>query len=134
MSVFKRNADGDLDRGENNRGFSRVSGQEEARVRLETVLRLAQGEVKRDTRAGLDQEYLFDPLVPAKQKANHTAATMMSVPGVTDAQVGMNFTAETGVLALDALTTYSESDQNDRTVQMENFLVFTGSDVGGSTK
>ncbi len=134
MSVFKRNADGDLDRGDNNAGFSRVSKQEEARVWLETVLRLVQGEVKRDIRVGLDQQYLFDPLTPARLKANHMAAVMLGVPGITDAQLGFIFDAETGVLRVDADVVYNEADQEGRTVQTEQFLISTGADVGGSQK
>lgn len=134
MSVFKRNASGDLDRGDNNAGFSRVTKQEEARVWLETTLRLAQGEVKRDIRVGLDHEYLFDPLAPQRLKANHIAAVMVGVPGITDAQIAMDLEPETGVLDVEAEVAYNEADQQGRTVQTEQFLVEAGGDIGGTPK
>ena len=134
MSVFKRDASGDLGRGANGAGFSRVIKQEEARVWLETVLRLAQGEVKRDIRDGLDHEYLFDPLVPNGHKANHIAAVMIGVPGITDARVKFTFDGETGVLAVQAEVAYDEADQEGRTVRTESFLIQAGADIGGTTK
>lgn len=134
MSVFKRNSVGDLDRGDDGRGFSRVVKQEEARVWLETVLRIAQGEVQRDTRVGLDHEYLFDPLVPNNQKANHIAAVSGGIPGITDAQVGFNFNGETGVLDTTMEVAYDEADQEGRTSKVENFLIAEGADVGGSNE
>lgn len=134
MSIFKRNSAGDLDRGPRGIGFSRVRGQEEARTWLETVLRLVQPEVKRDTRSGLDQEYLLDPLVPPRLKANHIAAVMVSVPGVTDAQVEFEVTTETGVMAVFGDVAYNEADQQGRTQRTEQVLVGVGADIGGTSK
>ncbi len=134
MSIFKRNSAGDLDRGPRGIGFSRVTKQEEARTRLETQLRLVQPEVKRDVRAGLDQEYLLDPLVPPRLKANHIASVMVGVPGVTDAQVEFELTTETGVMAVTGDVAYNEADQEGRTQRTEQILVEAGADIGGTSK
>lgn len=133
MSVFKRDASGDMDRGTNGAGFSRVTLQEEARVRLETVLRLAQGEVKRDIRVGLDHEYLFDPLVPSNLKANHIVAVMIGVPGITDAQIKFTLNTETGELGVEAEVVYDQADQEGRTLFTEQFMIEAGADIGGTT-
>lgn len=134
MSIFRRDSTGDLDRGPRGIGFSRVSGQEEARTRLETVLRLVQPEVKRDTRAGLDQEYLLDPGVPNRLKANHIAAVAVGVPGITDAQIGFELTPESGRLDVTGDVQYNEADQEGRTLQAEQILVSAGADIGGTAK
>ncbi len=132
MSLF-RMSDGDLDRGPNNTGFSRVFKQEEARVRLQTVLRLVKSEVKRDIRVGLDHEFLWDPRLTNSQRLNHIASVMLGVPGITDVQLRFDLVPETGVFQVAADVTYDEADQEGRRSKREQFLISAGQDTGGAT-
>ncbi len=132
MSLFKMSG-GDLDRGPNNTGFSRVFKQEEARVRLQTVLRLVKSEVKRDIRVGLDHEFLWDPRVTNSQRANHIASVMLGVPGINDVQLRFDLVPETGVFRVAADVTYDEADQEGRRSKREQFLISAGQDTGGAT-
>lgn len=133
MSLFGHDSTGDLDRGPDGRGFVRVTGQEEARVRLETNLRLVQGEVKLDSRAGLDHTFLFDPATRNSHRANHLASVMVSQPGIVDAQLRYEINAELGKMDVTAETTYSEADQNGRRKRQEQFVIEQGQDVGGTS-
>lgn len=130
MSLFAIDSNGDLDRGENNSGFYRIFAQEEARVRLQTVLRLVQSEVKRDVRSGLDHEFLFDPQTSNTQRANHIASVMLGVPGIVDVELSYSIDRLTGTLRIEADVTYDQADQDGRRRQRETFLIEPGQDTG----
>lgn len=130
MSLFRTTPTNDLDRGPLGTGFSRVRGAEEARVALRTVMCLIQPECKRDTRAGIDLEFLLDPLVSDDVKANHLASVAANVPGITDVRVRFDLDTSLGQLTVDADVTYDEPDQVGQRSRRERFLINVSEDVG----
>ncbi len=133
MSLYKLAPDRDLDRGPNSTGFSRVVTQEEARVRVQTLLNLVQSECKRSTRSGLDHVMLFDPRVSTALKANHINATILSAPGITDSELTYAIEPDVGRMRVLADITYDQADQQGRRSKREQFLIQQGQDTGGSS-
>lgn len=89
MSLFKLTADSDLDRGPNNKGFSRVDGAEETRTHVQTRLRLFRGrgygEVKRDISIGVDFfDFVVDPRTPESLIAAHLQEIILNTPGIVE--------------------------------------------------
>ncbi len=131
MSVLKLNDQGDLDRGPEGVGYTRVKGIEEARVHLQTRMSLVRGEVKRNARVGVDIFWALEPDTPDAHVANHLASVMVGTPGVIDAVLQYNFEGETGVFSVQAQTTFETDDQRERRTEHETFLLQTSALVGG---
>ena len=136
MSVFKLNDQGDLDRGPEGVGFSRVNGVEEARVHVKTRVSLVRGEVKRSRNTGVDLFWAMDPNTPNAHVANHLSSVMVGTPGIADAVLRYNFESETGVFAVEAQVEFDADDQRERRTTHETFLLqapaLTGG-IGGSS-
>ena len=131
MSLFKLNASGDLDRGENGVGFSRVTGIEETRVAVKTRVSLVRGEVKRSVNTGLDLFWALQPDTPNSHVANHINSLIVGTPGVADSIVKFNFEGESGVFSVQALVTYNADNLRERRAEHETFLIQAPSLSGG---
>jgi len=131
MSLFKLNASGDLDRGEDGVGFTRVNGVEESRVHLETRMKLVRGEVKRSANVGVDMLWALQPDTPDTHVANHLASLMVGTPGVTDALLKYNFEGQTGSFDVQASVTYDSDNQRERRTEHESFLLSSPDSIGG---
>lgn len=114
MSLFLLTAEGDLDRGPDNKGFSRVGGVQEAKMHLETRTRLARGEVKRDTRIGVDHLLVFDPATPNGVIANHIASIQSGTPGIVDVKLNFVFEPISGVFETFTQCTFDANDLTER--------------------
>lgn len=133
MSVFKMTPAGDLDRGDENVGFSRVEGIDEARVHVQTRMQIVKTEVRRNAKVGVDLFWALQPDTPGAHVANHLASLLVGTPGVVDTLVKFSFEAETGIFATNAETTYSDGDQRSRKIEHETFLLRSPALTGGPT-
>lgn len=130
MSVFQLK-DGDLDRGPNGTGLSRVSGIDEARVVVKTRVSIVRGEVKRSAETGFDLFWAIQPETPDDHVANHINGILVGSPGVVDAINRYNFEGETGVFTVQARVTYTDDNQRERRTEHETFLIQSPGLVGG---
>lgn len=131
MSLFKLNAQGDLDRGPNGTGFSRVNGIDEARVAVKTRVSLVRGEVKRSVNTGFDLFWALQPDTPNAHVANHLNSILVGTPGVLDAILRFNFEGESGVFSVQAKVTYNADNQRERRTEHETFLIRAPAISGG---
>lgn len=131
MSVFKLNDQGDLDRGENGVGMTRVKGIDEARVIVKTRISLVRGEVKRSALTGFDLFWALQPDTPNQHLANHINSILVGSPGVVDAVSRFNFEGETGVFTVQAKVTYTDDNQRARRLEHETFLIQAPALTGG---
>lgn len=130
MSVFALK-DGDLDRGDQGVGFSRVRGIDEARVVVKTRISIVKGEVKRSANTGFDLWWAIQPDTPDQHVANHINSILVGSPGVVDSVNKYNFEGETGVFTVQARITYNSDDQRERRTEHETFLIQSSALVGG---
>lgn len=114
MSLFLLTAEGDLDRGPNNKGFSRVTDVKEAEMHLMTRTRLVRGEVRRDTRIGVDHLLVFDPSTPNGHIANHIASVQSGTPGITDVKLNYVFEPISGIFETFTQCTFDAGDLTER--------------------
>ena len=131
MSLFKLNDQGDLDRGDDGRGFTRVNGVEEARVHLKTRVSVVRGEVRRSANTGIDLYWAIQPDTPDQHVANHINSVCVGTPGVVDSVLKYNFEAETGVFDVQAKVQYNADNQRERRTEHESFLLQAPALTGG---
>lgn len=131
MSLFKLDDQGDLDRGPNGVGFSRVEGIEETRVAVKTRMSLVRGEVKRSVNTGVDLFWALQPTTVNAHVANHLNSVLVGTPGVKDSVLRFNFEGESGVFSVQARVDYDADNQRERRTEHENFLIQAPALSGG---
>ncbi len=134
MSVFKLTAAGDLDRGPDNLGFSRVNGIDENRVHVATRAKVIKTEVRRNARVGFDLFWALQPDTPSPHIANHIAMLIAGTPGVVDVVAKYSFEGETGIFAIQAEATYDSDDQRERRTEHETFLLRAPALIGAPSR
>lgn len=124
MSLFGLNDESDLDRGPDGRGFIRVKDAEETRIHCRTRLRLFRGEVKRNTRIGVDYfGFVRLPSTPPDMIAAHLADIILQTPGIVDNLLRYELDPEAGVMEVEFDANYESEDQRIRRPLHERLTV-----------
>lgn len=115
MSIFALTENSDLDRGPDGKGFIRVKDAEETRLHCRTRLRLFRGEVKRNTRIGVEYFGLVRlPSTPPDMIAAHLADIILQTPGIVDNLLRYELDHDAGTMEVEFDANYESRDQRIR--------------------
>jgi hypothetical protein len=119
MSIFKLTESSDLDRGPNNKGFSRIGGADETATHVRTRLRLFRGdgygEVKRDITIGVNFfDFVVDPRTPEGLIAAHLQQIILDTPGIVESFLRFDLLPEEQEMVVTFDAIYESENQRIR--------------------